>query len=147
MKKTDEYYLNLALKQAKKAKQLRRVPIGAVIVKKSKVVAQAHNQKDDLKDATAHAEMLAIWRAGKKIGPNLGGCVMYVTLKPCLMCLSAVYWTHIKKVVYGLDRQPGLEKYFVTKEDLSQKMIDDLMLRQFEIKQIPLHDEYGDIFE
>jgi len=63
------------------------------------------------------------------------------------MCLSAVYWTHIKKVVYGLDRQPGLEKYFVTKEDLSQKMIDDLMLRQFEIKQIPLHDEYGDIFE
>jgi len=62
MKKTDEYYLNLALKQAKKAKQLRRVPIGAVIVKKSKVVAQAHNQKDDLKDATA---LQRCWRYGE----------------------------------------------------------------------------------
>jgi len=147
MKKTDDFYLNLALKQAKKAKQLGRVPIGAVIVQNGEVVVQTYNQKDDLRDATAHAEMLAIRRAGKKIGPNLDDCVMYVTLKPCLMCLSAAYWAHVKRVVYGLDRQPGLEKYFVTTRDLSDKMMGDLVLRKMKIEKGVMPADYRDVIQ
>ena len=125
--------MRMAINQATLAKETGRPAIGAVIIKKNKIISKAYNQKDYKKDPTAHAEILAIRKAGRKIGPNLDGCTLYVTLKPCLMCLSACYWAHIEKVYYGIGRSAG-NKYFMTIKDLSNIVIKDLYLRKMKIK-------------
>jgi tRNA(adenine34) deaminase len=130
-----------AIKQALLAKKLKRVPIGAVIVKGNQVIARAHNQKDFLQDATAHAEILAIRKAGKKLGPNLDDCSMYVTLKPCLMCLSACYWAHLKTIYYGAGRKTG-NRYFVTKDNQTEEqLLNNLAIGNLDIKGSILENE------
>ncbi len=99
---TDEHYMKEALKQAQMAYEEGEVPVGAVIVAQNQIIARAHNQTERLKDATAHAEMLAITAAEYHLGAKyLNGCKLYVTLEPCVMCAGASYWSQIGSVIYG----------------------------------------------
>ncbi|MFZ6000524.1 MAG: nucleoside deaminase [Bacteroidota bacterium] len=101
---TDEYFMREALKEAKKALELGEVPVGAVVVAKNKIIARSHNQTEQLTDATAHAEMLAITAAENYLGSKyLNECTLYVTLEPCVMCAGALHWVQLQKVVYGAD--------------------------------------------
>ena len=93
---------NIAYKQAQKALKIDEVPVGAIIVKDGKVIASAYNKKEKLKDPTAHAEILAIRKACKKLKSwHLDGCILYVTLEPCTMCAGAIIQARINKVIYG----------------------------------------------
>jgi tRNA(adenine34) deaminase len=101
---TDEYFMREALKEANKALELGEVPVGAVIVARNKIIARSHNQTEQLTDATAHAEMLAITSAENYLGSKyLNECTLYVTLEPCVMCAGALHWVQLHKVVYGAD--------------------------------------------
>ena len=93
-----------ALKEAKKALEIEEVPVGAVIVKDGKIIARAHNTKETKKDATCHAEILAIKKACKKLESwRLLDCDMYVTLEPCSMCAGALINARIKRLYIGTD--------------------------------------------
>ena len=95
-------YMKIALAEAKKAYSKGEVPIGAVIVKNDEIIAKAHNLKETLKSAIAHAEILAIEEASKKINDwRLNDCEMYVTLEPCSMCASAIAQARISKLHIG----------------------------------------------
>ncbi len=99
---TDEYYMKEALKEAYKALEKDEVPIGAVITYEGKIIARAHNLTETLNDVTAHAEMQAITAAANALGGKyLKGCHLYVTIEPCPMCATALYWAQIDKVVFG----------------------------------------------
>ena len=94
--------MRAALKEAQKAEQKDEVPVGAVVVCDGKIVARAHNLRNTSCDGTAHAEVLVIKKAGKKLGRwNLSGCELYVTLEPCAMCAGAMVNSRIKKVYFG----------------------------------------------
>lgn len=106
---TKEFYMKKAIKQAYKAEDKGEVPIGAIIVKDGKVISSAYNKRNFSCDATAHAEVLAIKKACKKIGDwRLDGAEMYVTLEPCPMCAGAIVNARIKKVYFGAyERKSG----------------------------------------
>ena len=96
------YYMKKALRLAKKAGKLGEVPIGAVIVKDGEVLSSAFNKRNQKNSATAHAEILAIEKACKKLNDwRLDGAEMYVTLEPCPMCAGAIVNARIKKVYFG----------------------------------------------
>jgi tRNA(adenine34) deaminase len=97
-----EYFMREALRQAQAAMAEDEVPVGAVIVCNDRIVAAAHNQREALRDPTAHAEMIAITQAAEAIGSwRLDGCVLYVTLEPCPMCAGAIVQARVPTVVYG----------------------------------------------
>lgn len=101
---SDEHFMREAMKEAHKAFDEGEVPVGAVVVAQNKIIARAHNQTERLKDATAHAEMVAITSATNFIGGKyLTDCTLYVTLEPCVMCAGAMNWSQVSKVVYGAD--------------------------------------------
>ena len=106
---TDEYWMQLALAEARKALDFDEVPVGAVIVVKDRIIARGHNLTEQLHDVTAHAEMQAITAASNFLGGKyLYDCTLYVTLEPCQMCAGALYWSQISKVVFGAyDPQRG----------------------------------------
>ena len=105
-KSISEKFMKEALKEARKAFQKDEVPIGAVIVKDGKIIARAHNLRETKKRATAHAEILAIEKACKKLEAwRLEGCDMYVTVEPCAMCAGAIINSRIKKVYIGTAEQ------------------------------------------
>ncbi len=94
--------MRLALREASKALEHDDVPIGAVVVKESEVVGAGGNERELRGDATAHAEILAIREAGRKLGGwRLPGCVLYVTIEPCAMCASATIWARMSRVIFG----------------------------------------------
>lgn len=98
----DEHYMRLALDQAIAAWDADEVPIGCVIVRHGRVIAAAHNQRETLKDPTAHAEMLAITQAAESVGDwRLEHCRLYVTLEPCPMCAGAILLARIPELVFG----------------------------------------------
>ena len=98
----DEKYMRLALQQAKIAYKNEDIPVGAVLVCDDKIVAKAYNKKNLLKNPLAHAEIIVINKACKKLGDfRLENCVLYVTKEPCLMCYGAIMSARIPKVVYG----------------------------------------------
>jgi len=109
---SDDYFMNEALKEARKAFDADEVPVGAVIVAENKIIARAHNLTERLIDVTAHAEMQAITAAANSIGGKyLNDCTLYVTLEPCLMCAGALHWSHITKIIYGAsDEKKGFSK-------------------------------------
>ncbi len=108
----DEYFMRQALLAAQKAYGLDEVPVGAVIVANSKIIARAHNLTEKLNDVTAHAEIQAITAAAEFLGAKyLTGCTLYVTLEPCAMCGGALYWSQIDKVVFAArDEKRGVGK-------------------------------------
>lgn len=98
----DEYFMGIALRQAQQAFDEDEVPVGAIIVYNSEIIAKAYNQTEKLNDVTAHAEMLAITAAANYIGGKyLNQCTMYVTLEPCPMCASALSWSQLGRIVWG----------------------------------------------
>jgi len=98
----DEYFMREALRQAERAYEADEVPVGAVIMRDGKIIARAHNQVELLKDATAHAEMLALTQAEAAVGDwRLTDCDLYVTKEPCAMCAGALIHTRIRRVVFG----------------------------------------------
>lgn len=93
-----------ALKEAQKAFEAGEVPVGAVMVCQNKIIARAYNQTEQLTDATAHAEMLAVTSAANFLGSKyLTECTLFVTLEPCAMCAGALHWVQLQKLVYGAD--------------------------------------------
>ncbi len=97
-----ERFMRLALEQAEQALREDEVPIGAVIVHQERVIAAAHNQREGLRDPTAHAEMIAITQAAQSLRSwRLEGCALYVTLEPCPMCAGAILQARIPLLVYG----------------------------------------------
>lgn len=97
-----ERYMREAIKESWKAFEKDEVPIGCVIVREGKIIARAHNRKEEKKCATAHAEILAIEKASRKKGDwRLDDCEMYVTLEPCPMCAGAIANARIKKLCFG----------------------------------------------
>src|SRR5437773_4531922 len=98
----DEYFMHEALRLANKAAAANEVPIGAVIVRARKIIARAYNQVELLKDATAHAEMLALTQAEAAVGDwRLTDCDLYVTKEPCAMCAGALVHVRIHRVIFG----------------------------------------------
>lgn len=100
--KNDEYYMNIALKEAKKAYLKDEIPIGAVIVKNNKIIARGYNLKESKKNVVKHAEIIAIEKACTKLNNwRLLDCTIYVTMFPCPMCASAINQSRISRIVYG----------------------------------------------
>ena len=104
-----EEFMQVALNEAKKAYKKLEIPVGAVIVKNGEIIAKAHNIKEEKKDTTKHAEIIAIQKASKKLESwRLNDCELYVTLEPCPMCAGAIIQSRIKKVYIGtLDEKTG----------------------------------------
>ena len=97
-----EKFMREAIRESQKAFERDEVPIGCVIVKDGKIIARAHNRKEEKKCATAHAEILAIEKASRKTGDwRLDGCEMYVTLEPCPMCAGAIANARLCKLYFG----------------------------------------------
>ena len=103
MTDTHEYFMELALKEAKRAGQIGEVPVGAVLVSENnEILAAAHNQTIKLADPTAHAEILALRKAALKINNyRLLKTTLYVTVEPCIMCMGAIVHARISQVVFG----------------------------------------------
>lgn len=98
----DEHFMREALRQARKAAAQHEVPIGAVIVHQGRIIARSWNQVETLKDATAHAEMLALTQAESAMGDwRLADCDLYVTKEPCPMCAGAIVHCRIRRVIFG----------------------------------------------
>jgi tRNA(adenine34) deaminase len=99
----DDFFMGEALRQAARAYEVGEVPVGAVITRKSHIIARAFNQVELLKDATAHAEMLALTQAEEVMGDwRLTDCTLYVTKEPCPMCAGAMAHTRLARVVFGV---------------------------------------------
>jgi tRNA(adenine34) deaminase len=105
---SDHYLMGEALRQAVKAYEAGEVPVGAVVVRKGRIIARAFNQVDQLQDATAHAEMLALTQAENAVGDwRLTDCALYVTKEPCPMCAGAMVHTRLARVVFGAGDPKG----------------------------------------
>lgn len=105
---TDEYFMKKAFEEAQLAAEAGEVPVGALIVCRTQIIAKAHNQVEILNDVTAHAEILAITAAANYLGSKyLDECEMYITLEPCLMCAGAIKWARLGKVVYAASDDKG----------------------------------------
>ena len=104
-----EKFMKEAIKQAKKAYDKEEIPVGAVIVKDGKIIARGYNKKEEKKDTTQHAEIIAIQKASRKIGAwRLQDCEMYVTLEPCAMCTGALIQARLKRVyIRTMDPKTG----------------------------------------
>ena len=101
-------YMDCAIEEAKIAEAEDEVPIGAVIVRDGKIIARAHNKRENSKCATHHAEILAIEEACRTLGGwRLPECTIYVTLEPCAMCATAISFARIRRIIYGATDNKG----------------------------------------
>ena len=118
-----------ALQQAQAAAAQDEVPVGAIIVHNHQIIAAAHNQREQLHDPTAHAEMIAITQAAEALGDwRLENCTLYVTLEPCCMCAGAIVQSRIPLVVYGASDPKG-----GAAESLYQLLNDDRLNHQCDV--------------
>jgi len=105
---SDDYFMGEALRQAARAFAADEVPVGAVIVREGRIIARAFNQVEQLKDATAHAEMLALTQAEEAVGDwRLTDCTIYATKEPCPMCAGAIVHTRLARMVFGVSDPKG----------------------------------------
>jgi tRNA(adenine34) deaminase len=109
MKTIHERFIREALKEARKAEKKGEVPVGAVVVQNNTIIGRGHNQSIILNDPTAHAEVIALRKASKKLNNyRLSGCSMYVTIEPCSMCTGALIWARISEIIFGAyDKKAG----------------------------------------
>ena len=106
--KSDDYFMGEALRLAQRAFDAEEVPVGAVVVRNGRIIARAFNQVELLKDATAHAEMLALTQAENAVGDwRLTDCTLYVTKEPCPMCAGAMVHVRLQRVVFGAPDAKG----------------------------------------
>ncbi len=131
--------MNEALKQATKAFYEKEIPIGAVVVINNIIIAKAHNLTERLSDTTAHAEMLAITSASEYLGAKyLDNATIFVTIEPCIMCVGALYWSKISKIVYGAtDNKRGFHKI----ETVLNKKSNSLIHKKTDVKSGILEQE------
>lgn len=110
----DTYCMQLALQQAQLAYDLGEVPVGAVVVQQNRIIGRGHNLTEQLKDVTAHAEMIALTAAFNYMGAKyLPDATLYVTLEPCHMCAGALYWSKIGRIVWGAsDAKHGFSHFY-----------------------------------
>lgn len=136
-----EHYMRMALREAEQAMMEDEVPVGAVIVRDGRVIASAHNQREQLRDATAHAEIIAITQAAESIGGwRLDHCALYVTLEPCPMCAGAILQARIPLVVYGaVDPKAGAV------ESLYHLLNDDRLNHRADVRGNVLAEPCGQI--
>lgn len=139
----DEYFMREALIEAQRAYEKGEIPIGAVIVLNNQIIARAHNLKETLNDATAHAEILAIREASKVLSNwRLLDTTLYVTKEPCIMCSGAIVQARIKRLVYGVDDPKGGGV-----ESLYRLLSDKRLNHQVEIKKGILEGECREILK
>ena len=141
----DKYFMSKALDEAKIAFQKDEIPVGAIITIKDKIISRAYNMTEQLNDVTAHAEMLAITSASNYIGGKyLIGCTIYVTLEPCAMCIAALKYSQIKRIVYGafdtnkrhgFDSKKFLHKSITTNGGILKNESEELLNRFFKKKR------------
>ena len=119
----DEHFMRQALREAQDAYYEGEVPIGAVVAINNKIIARGHNQVERLNDPTAHAEILAITSACSYLGAKyLPDATLYVTIEPCHMCAGALYWSKLKRVVFGAkDLKQGYQFFFENKNPFHPK--------------------------
>ena len=110
---SDQFFMNEALKQALLAFNKEEVPVGAIIVLDNQIIARGYNLTQTLNDTTAHAEIQAITSATNYLGAKyLNNATIYITLEPCVMCIGAIFWSKISRVVYAAkDIKQGYSKY------------------------------------
>jgi tRNA(adenine34) deaminase len=137
----DERYMQAAIRQAILAEENGDVPIGCVIVYQNRIIAKGYNQREQLKDPTAHAEMLALTGAAEYIGNwRLHGCTMYVTLEPCTMCAGAMVLARMDRLVYGCaDPKTG------ACQSLYNIVQDERLNHQLEVKAGVLNSECSEL--
>lgn len=137
----DEHYMNLAIEEAKKAAAIGEVPIGAVIVHKGQVIAKGYNLRETTKNATTHAELLAIQEACTTLNNwRLEDTTLYVTLEPCPMCAGAILQSRIPRVVYGArDSKAGCV------DSLYRLLNDDRFNHCCEVEEGVLAEECGNM--
>lgn len=142
---TDEYFMDQALLEARRAMEQDEVPVGAVVVINKKIIGRGHNLTERLIDVTAHAEIQAITAASSYLGAKyLKACTMYVTLEPCVMCAGALFWSQIGKIVYGAhDPKRGfssqnvkLHPSTILEYGLREKEASDLLKEFFRSKRL-----------
>jgi tRNA(adenine34) deaminase len=119
----DEYFMHYALREAQDAYAEGEVPVGAVVVINGKIIARGHNQVETLLDPTAHAEVLAITSACSYLGAKyLPDATLYVTIEPCHMCAGALYWSKVRRVVFGAtDVKQGYHFFYGDKNPFHPK--------------------------
>ncbi len=144
MKTDDERFMLLAIEEAKKAELMGEVPIGAITVGEGgEILSRAHNLRETSLDPTAHAEVIAIREAAKKmLSWRLSGTTLYVTLEPCVMCMGAIILARVKRLVFGsLDTKAGaaLSLYNIG--------IDGKLNHRLRVKEGVLKDECGDLLK
>ena len=136
LKNKQEYFMKMALREAKIAYNEEEIPIGAVIVHENTIISKGHNQCQKLNDSTAHAEMIAITSAQNKIGSKyLNDCELYITLEPCMMCSGAIFLSKLSKVIYALDDK---EKGYIrkSKEKINKKLLIESNVFEDESKKL-----------
>jgi len=133
--------MRLALEEARACLEWGDVPVGAVVVRGGEVVAGAGNQRERRADPTAHAEILALRRAGTALGSwRLEGCVLYATVEPCAMCAGALVWARVDRLVFGaVDPKAGFAG------SLGDLVRDPRLNHRLEVTSGVLEDECGDL--
>ncbi len=139
----DQLYMQAAIKQAEIAEENGDVPIGAVIVHNNQIIAKAYNQREQLQDPTAHAEIIALTQAAAALENwHLNGCTMYVTLEPCPMCAGALVLSRMDRLVYGCDDpKTGAVK------SLYNIITDDRLNHRLEVTSGVMADECSKILQ
>lgn len=135
----NDTFFDIAIKEAKKAKNKQEVPVGAIIVREKKILSKGHNKVEKTNSILSHAEIIAIQKACKKIKDwRLDDCELYVTLEPCEMCKEIIKRARIKKVYYGLKNKGYTLKkptYIENKNSIQKKEIEKLLVSFFKIKR------------
>jgi len=132
----DEYFMDIALKEAEKAFKKGEVPVGCVIACNDKVISKSYNRRENEKNAINHAEILAISKACKKMKSwRLDDCVIYITMEPCLMCFGAIMQSRIGKIVYSVEN----EKYGYSKFVYSSVVMKNVEITKGVLKSKSLY--------